>query len=77
MMHSKPKNKFVQLSAEETAKFKQKVQPVFDRFIKLLDDGGDDGKQDPRRGRGPGGEVLEVGDARPSGDFDSGGCVDG
>ena len=42
-MHSKPKNKFVQLSAEETAKFKQKVQPVFDRFKKLLNDGGDDG----------------------------------
>ena len=33
----------MQLSAEETAKFKQKVQPVFDRFKKLLDDGGDDG----------------------------------
>lgn len=45
VMHSKPKNKFVQLSAEETAKFKKKVQPVFDRFIKLLDDGGDNGKQ--------------------------------
>jgi TRAP-type C4-dicarboxylate transport system substrate-binding protein len=43
VMHSKPKNKFVQLSAEETAKFKKKVQPVFDRFKKLLDDGGDDG----------------------------------
>ncbi len=43
VMHSKPKNKFVQLSAAETAKFKQKVQPVFDRFKKLLDDGGDDG----------------------------------
>ena len=45
VMHSKPKNKFVQLSAEETARFKQKVQPVFDRFVKLLDDGGDDGKK--------------------------------
>jgi TRAP-type transport system periplasmic protein len=43
VMHSKPKNKFVQLSAEETAKFKKMVQPVFDRFKKLLDDGGDDG----------------------------------
>jgi len=43
VMHSKPKNKFVQLSAEETAKFKKKVQPVFDRFKKLLDDSGDDG----------------------------------
>jgi len=43
VMHSKPKNKFVQLSAEETAKFKKKVQPVFDRFTKLLDDGGDNG----------------------------------
>jgi TRAP-type C4-dicarboxylate transport system substrate-binding protein len=45
VMHTKPKNKFAQLSAEETAKFKKKVQPVFDRFIKLLDDGGDNGKQ--------------------------------
>jgi TRAP-type C4-dicarboxylate transport system substrate-binding protein len=43
VMHSKPKNKFVQLSAAETAKFKAKVQPVFGRFKKLLDDGGDDG----------------------------------
>jgi TRAP-type C4-dicarboxylate transport system substrate-binding protein len=43
VMHSKPKNKFVQLSAEETAKFKKTVQPVFDRFKKLLDDSGDDG----------------------------------
>ena len=31
------------LSAAETARFKQKVQPVFDRFKKLLDDGGDNG----------------------------------
>jgi TRAP-type C4-dicarboxylate transport system substrate-binding protein len=45
VMRSKPKNKFVSLSAEETAKFKQKVQPVFDRFVKLLNDGGDDGKK--------------------------------
>ncbi len=43
VMRSKPKNKFVELSAEETAKFKQKVQPVFDRFKKLLDDSGADG----------------------------------
>jgi TRAP-type C4-dicarboxylate transport system substrate-binding protein len=43
VMHTKPKNKFVQLSAAETAKFKTKVQPVFDRFKKLLDDGGDNG----------------------------------
>ena len=25
--------------------FKAKVQPVFDRFVKLLNDGGDDGKK--------------------------------
>ncbi len=43
VMRSKPKNKFAQLSAEETAKFKKTVQPVFDRFKKLLDDSGDDG----------------------------------
>ena len=43
VMHTKPKNKFVQLSAEETAKFKKLVQPVFDRYKKMLDDGGDDG----------------------------------
>ena len=43
VMHTKPKNKFVQLSAAETTKFKAKVQPVFDRFKKLLNDGGDDG----------------------------------
>ena len=45
VVRSKPKNKFVQLSAEETAKFKKKVQPVFDRFIKLLDESGANGKQ--------------------------------
>jgi TRAP-type C4-dicarboxylate transport system substrate-binding protein len=45
VMHTKPKNKFAQLSAAETAKFKTKVQPVFDRFVKLLNDGGDDGKK--------------------------------
>jgi TRAP-type C4-dicarboxylate transport system substrate-binding protein len=43
VMHTKAKNKFSSLSVAETAKFKQKVQPVFDRFKKLLDDGGDDG----------------------------------
>jgi TRAP-type C4-dicarboxylate transport system substrate-binding protein len=43
VMHTKSKNKFASLSAEETAKFKKMVQPVFDRFKKLLDDGGDDG----------------------------------
>lgn len=43
VMQSKSKNKFVSLSAEETAKFKKTVQPVFDRFKKLLDDSGDNG----------------------------------
>ena len=45
VMRSKPKNKFVELSAAETAKFKAKVQPVFERFKKLLNDGGDDGNK--------------------------------
>ena len=45
VMHSKAKNKFASLSPEETAKFKTKVQPVFDRFVKLLNDGGDDGQK--------------------------------
>ena len=45
VMRSKPKNKFVQLSAEETAKFKTATQPVFDRFKKLLNDSGDDGNK--------------------------------
>jgi TRAP-type transport system periplasmic protein len=45
VMRSKPRNKFVSLSAEETAKFKKTVQPVFDRFKKLLSDGGDDGNK--------------------------------
>jgi TRAP-type C4-dicarboxylate transport system substrate-binding protein len=45
VMHSKKKNKFSSLSAAETAKFKEKVQPVFDRFVKLLDDSGANGKQ--------------------------------
>jgi flagellar biosynthesis regulator FlaF len=44
-MHTKPKNKFVSLSAAETAKFKTKVKPVFDRFVKLLDESGANGKQ--------------------------------
>jgi TRAP-type transport system periplasmic protein len=43
VMRSKSKNKFVELSAAETARFKAKVQPVFERFKKLLNDGGDDG----------------------------------
>jgi TRAP-type C4-dicarboxylate transport system substrate-binding protein len=43
VMHSKSKNKFVSLSAVETAGFKKKVQPVFDRFKKLLDESGADG----------------------------------
>jgi len=45
VMRSKDKNKFVQLSPAETAKFKKKVQPVFDRFKKLLDDSGANGAQ--------------------------------
>jgi TRAP-type C4-dicarboxylate transport system substrate-binding protein len=45
VMHAKPKNKFVQLSPEETAKFKKKVQPVFDRFVTMLDESGGNGKQ--------------------------------
>jgi TRAP-type C4-dicarboxylate transport system substrate-binding protein len=45
VMHTKPKNKFVSLSAAETAKFKTKVKPVFDRFVKLLDESGANGKQ--------------------------------
>jgi TRAP-type C4-dicarboxylate transport system substrate-binding protein len=45
VVRSKSKNKFVQLNAAETAKFKKKVQPVFDRFVKLLDDSGANGKE--------------------------------
>lgn len=45
VMRSRSKNKFVQLSAEETARFKAKVQPVFERFIKLLDESGANGRQ--------------------------------
>jgi TRAP-type transport system periplasmic protein len=44
-MRAKSKNKFVSLSAEETAKFKKTVQPVFDRFKKLLDESGDKGEK--------------------------------
>jgi TRAP-type C4-dicarboxylate transport system substrate-binding protein len=43
VMHTKKKNKFSSLSPAETAKFKKMVQPVFDRFKKMLDAGGDDG----------------------------------
>jgi hypothetical protein len=42
-MQSKPKNKFVTLSAEETAKYRKLVQPVFDRFKAELDKAGDNG----------------------------------
>ena len=45
VMRSKSKNKFVSLSAEETAKFKKTVQPVFDRFVDLLNKSGSDGKK--------------------------------
>jgi TRAP-type C4-dicarboxylate transport system substrate-binding protein len=45
VVRSKSKNKFGQLNAAETAKFKTKVQPVFDRFVKLLDDSGANGKE--------------------------------
>ena len=45
VMHTKPKNKFVSLSAEETAKFKKTVQPVFDRFTDMLDKSGAEGKK--------------------------------
>ena len=43
VMHSKPKNKFVSLSPEETAKFKKMVQPVFERFKDELNKSGADG----------------------------------
>ncbi|MBM3526741.1 MAG: TRAP transporter substrate-binding protein [Alphaproteobacteria bacterium] len=45
VMRSKTRNKFSSLSAAETAKFKKTVQPVFDRFKKMLSDGGDDGNK--------------------------------
>jgi TRAP-type C4-dicarboxylate transport system substrate-binding protein len=43
VMQSKPKNKFVTLSAEETEKFKKAVQPVFARFKEDVDKHGSDG----------------------------------
>ena len=43
VMHEKPKNKFVSLSPEETAKFKKLVQPVFERFKDELNRSGADG----------------------------------
>ena len=43
VMQSKPKNKFVTLSAEETAKYRKLVQPVFDRLKAELDKAGDNG----------------------------------
>jgi hypothetical protein len=42
-MKSKPKNKFVTLSAEETEKLKRLVQPVFARFKEEVDKSGGDG----------------------------------
>jgi TRAP-type C4-dicarboxylate transport system substrate-binding protein len=45
VMRAESKNKFVQLSAEETGKFKKKVQPVFDRFVSMLNESGANGKQ--------------------------------
>ena len=43
VMQSKPKNKFVTLSAEETARFKKQVQPVFERFRAEVDKTGGNG----------------------------------
>jgi TRAP-type transport system periplasmic protein len=43
VMQSKPKNKFVTLSADETEKFKKLVQPVFGRFKEDVDKHGSDG----------------------------------
>ena len=37
VMKSKPKNKFTALNAAETAKFKTRVQSVFDRFREEVD----------------------------------------
>jgi hypothetical protein len=45
VIRANKKNKFVSLSPAETAKFKTTVQPVFDRFVKMLDDSGANGKQ--------------------------------
>jgi len=43
VVRSKKKNRFTTLSPAETATFREKVQPVFKRFEKLLDDSGADG----------------------------------
>jgi TRAP-type C4-dicarboxylate transport system substrate-binding protein len=43
VMQSKPKNKFVTMSAEETAKVKTLTQPVFGRFKAEVDKSGSDG----------------------------------
>jgi TRAP-type C4-dicarboxylate transport system substrate-binding protein len=43
VMHSKPKNKFVTLSPEETEKYREAVQPVFARFKEDVDKHGSDG----------------------------------
>jgi TRAP-type transport system periplasmic protein len=42
-MQSKPKNKFITLSAAETERFRKLVQPVFNRFKEEVDKGGSDG----------------------------------
>ncbi len=44
VMHSVAKNKFVSLSAAETARFKKQVAPVNDRFVALMKEHGMDGK---------------------------------
>jgi TRAP-type C4-dicarboxylate transport system substrate-binding protein len=43
VMRTKPKNRFITLSPEETAKFKKAVQPVFTRFKEEIDKSGADG----------------------------------
>ncbi len=43
VMQSKPKNKFVTLSAQETEKYRKLVMPVFDRFKAEVDKTGADG----------------------------------
>jgi TRAP-type C4-dicarboxylate transport system substrate-binding protein len=43
VMQSKSKNKFIALSADETARFKAAVQPVRDRFIAEVNKSGSDG----------------------------------
>ena len=43
VMRSKPKNKFVTLSAEETEKYRKLVQPVFARFKAEIEKAGSDG----------------------------------